>query len=339
MNNYQLFSDHIRNFAIPKGRTINKIEYKYDNYMCILLDNNDLYFSHDNGIIFKKKHNNVLDFHTNEDGLHVGSCHGVSFDRLHAFRLCTVTYDLKPSGKTLSINYKYNYDCNLNGSIEKMLYFDEYVFVLTTNFKLYQQFYETKQNDLMHSNVTDIDECNDILYILTNDNTVIKYDCIFERYHKTYLQNVKQMIISNHKMLFRDYDNNVYLYENKKVMKLNISFKVIDIYITSKSQIYLLSENNKVYTNVLNFIIGNKDNEINNVNLKFVKITENIDALSKLKKYNIWNSKDHIECPIAFKKSICAFVLCLKRILMMTKIKIPKFVLFEIIKKIENDMY
>jgi hypothetical protein len=47
-----------------------------------------------------------------------------------------------------------------------------------------------------------------------------------------------------------------------------------------------------------------------------------------------WSPNDHSLFPISFQKLIYQFVLCLKRMQKTINIKIPRFVLYEIIKVI-----
>ena len=61
---------------------------------------------------------------------------------------------------------------------------------------------------------------------------------------------------------------------------------------------------------------------------------ENIESFNGENLFeNEWNPKDHILFPSSFQKRILYFVLFLKRNQISSGLKIPKFVLFEIIKK------
>ena len=48
----------------------------------------------------------------------------------------------------------------------------------------------------------------------------------------------------------------------------------------------------------------------------------------------VWTPERHIYFSESFQKCVLGFLLCLKKIQKTTKIKIPKFVLFEIVKEI-----
>jgi Leucine-rich repeat (LRR) protein len=54
---------------------------------------------------------------------------------------------------------------------------------------------------------------------------------------------------------------------------------------------------------------------------------------------NKWSTKNHLICYPSFKDAIHTFLLCMKRIQWQTKLKIPKFVLFEIIKFIDQKIF
>jgi hypothetical protein len=50
------------------------------------------------------------------------------------------------------------------------------------------------------------------------------------------------------------------------------------------------------------------------------------------KRYNEWETKEHIYYPLSFRKTVYAFVLFLKRFQKTNNLKIPRFLLYEIVK-------
>jgi len=286
MNNYNIFADYIKNFVLPKDRTIKEIYYKRD-YTIIFLDNGDSYYD------YKKKTIHPLMDEFNKS------------------------------------------DFNKNNKIKRGVFDNETMYVLTMDMKVFVKINGINEFDLIHNNIKDIEVCDDQIYMLTINNTVIKYDSSFDHLLNIYISNINQISASCSKVLFRDNNNDVYLRENDMNKKLELPFKVIDIYIRDDAQIYLLSDKNEVYTNILNVIFP-KDifsADLHEANTKFIKIAENIDALSRVDIHEQWNSNDHIKYPIKFKKSINVFILCLKRNQTKTGLRIPKFVIFEIIKR------
>jgi hypothetical protein len=62
------------------------------------------------------------------------------------------------------------------------------------------------------------------------------------------------------------------------------------------------------------------------------KIADNVNRLVEIKR-SMWSYLEHNDFPIYFKQRIFNFLLCLRRV-RKNNTKIPKFVLFEIIKKV-----
>jgi hypothetical protein len=72
----------------------------------------------------------------------------------------------------------------------------------------------------------------------------------------------------------------------------------------------------------------NEDEDTKQINLKINSMIKPIPKANR-----IWNSNDHHKLTFpAFQQSLHTFLLCLKANQFKTKLKIPKFVLFEIIK-------
>jgi hypothetical protein len=67
------------------------------------------------------------------------------------------------------------------------------------------------------------------------------------------------------------------------------------------------------------------------------KISQKIEYLTKCNQ--LWNSKTHKNCSFSFHQAVHTFLLCMKRNQKQTGLKIPKFVVFEILKFIDRKSF
>jgi hypothetical protein len=74
--------------------------------------------------------------------------------------------------------------------------------------------------------------------------------------------------------------------------------------------------------------------ELNVVCNKYKSIIEYL-----LKCNEKWSTKTHHNCSSFFKQAVHTFLLCMKRNQMQTKLKIPKFVVFEILKFVDRKSF
>ena len=122
--------------------------------------------------------------------------------------------------------------------------------------------------------------------------------------------------------------------ENQFIPKLVMIDKEIKSISCGSHHSMILKENGEVFVFGYNYYgqlgIGNNENQ--NKPILLMK-DDSISILIGGKSMMEWSHENHIHFPDSFKKRILLFVLFLKRNQIKTGLKIPKFVLFEIIKK------
>jgi len=223
---------------------------------------------------------------------------------------------------------------------EFVIYKSDY-YILSTNSCLCKIY--NYNLEMFKENVKYITSCFSYLVFVTKENKVIVYqdDNFIELCIN--IKNIKQIICSNTHIIVRDENNNIHIhgskvenlnkvkdeYKNFNTVCVNLNYKVIDMFMTEKYA-YVLSSNYNVYELDYRLEYPEKSNS-------YRKVAKNINVINKLRTINEWSSNDHIEFPKKFRDNIEIFLFCLKRKQMESKIycfKVPKFVLFEIIKKI-----
>jgi len=222
-------------------------------------------------------------------------------------------------------------------NVNSMAIYDSQLYMLSESNLIVKKLYGNTEN--IKKDVKCITSCYGYFAYVTNDDKVMieQNEQIIELQIKN-IKGIKQIICSNYHIVVRDNNNQVHIhgpktdnldeiidqYKNFITTKINVEYQVIDMFMTNK-YLYVLSSNNDVYEMDYRSICPEK-------NKSYCLVANKINVINQSRIIKEWSPNNHIEFPKKFRKNIETFLFCLKRIQYKSGVKIPKFVIFEIIK-------
>jgi len=252
-----------------------------------------------------------------------------------------------------------------------ILRYDHIIYILKNNGEILEcSLYNPKANNVIHKNEKIIKlfnssyaGCNDtLIFGLTIDNDIVVIQkkingfvkCIYA-YKFSMESQIKNIIFDANpwclslsstkydwiiRLLVLNNSNEVYDIKFSYLSNLcndNDACEIIDLqnYVPQIKGIAQIGHHygNDIFINNKQIIIRNNYKRFANISYKNIEILyeDNITSISNCSIFH-WTPTSHKFFSVHFKKTIYSFLCCLKRIQCETKIKIPKFVLFEIIK-------
>jgi len=329
---YEVYNE-VNNFKLPLNSIIIKCDYGSNERTALYKNEND------NKKILKYCHGyikNVNDFYTCDDEIVYLT------DKNHF--IISSSIDIVDAKTPIK---------KINRKVKEFVYFDDKLYILSDDSNVYT-LSKNSSEQLFETNIKSIAASSKFLVLLKNDGDVLISNGVFgdidkniiivlidnKKIIKLDLKDIIQISCSKHGIMCRNKNNEVYVYCDDaidkgimasfmkrqfryKLFKLDFNFEIIDIHMRDEN-IYVLNDKYEVYGSAYhsNFTDNNS----------YYRNATHVNRLSKLRLDN-WSPKEHYEFPIYFKKAIYEFLKCMKRIQCETGIKIPKFVMYEIIKQ------